>query len=101
MASELTKESRKALKNVYELYCERRKDGKPKNSARYFDAPGWGGGPVIDGMEDASSELNDSGFIKMDVTGGFELTDKAIIFMENFTKDTFLKWLEFGTQFIP
>ena len=101
MSAELTRDSRKALKHVYDLYTERRKAGQPKATAKSFDAPGWGGGPKIDGMDNAEDELRDAGFIKTDILGGFELTDKAIIFMENFNKETALKWIEFGAQFIP
>lgn len=101
MSAELTRESRKALKNAYDLYCERRKGGQPKSAAIYFADPKWNGGPTIEGMEDAKSELSNAGFIKCDIVGGFTLLDKAIIFMENFTKDSILKWLEFGSKFIP
>lgn len=101
MSDALTKESRKSLKIAYDLYCERRKAGQSKSAARFFDDPKWGGGPQIDGMDDSKEELRNAGFIKPDILGGFQLTDKAIIFMENFTKDTIVKWLEFGAQFIP
>ena len=101
MAVELTKDTRKTLKTVYELYCERRNEGQTKSAAIYFTDSLWGDGPTINGMEDAAPELSNAGFIKMDITGGFTLTDKAIIFMENFSKDTVLKWLELGSQFIP
>lgn len=101
MSVELTRESRKALKNAYDLYCERRKAGQSKAAAVYFADPVWDSGPKIEGMEDAKSELKNAGFIKCDIVGGFTLLDKAIIFMENFTKDSILKWLEFGSNFIP
>lgn len=101
MSVELTKDSRKALKNAYDLYCERRKEGQSKSAAVYFADPEWGGGPKIDGMKDAKPELSNAGFIKCDILGGFELLDKAIIFMENFRKDSILKWLEFGSNFMP
>ena len=101
MPNELTKEARKTLKRVYDLYLERRKAGKSKSVSIYFDAPGWGGGITIEGMDDTSGELSQAGFIKADITGGFELTDKALTFMESFKKDMFIKWVEFGTQFIP
>lgn len=101
MATELTKDSRKALKNAYDMYCERRNEGQSKEAARQFDAPGWGGGPIIEGMDDACTELRNAGYIKTDILGGITLTDSALIFMENFKKDTLMKWLEFGAQFIP
>lgn len=101
MQIELTKDSRKTLKRIYERYCELREAGQSKSSARYFADPMWGGGPKIDGIDDARDELRNAGLIKTDISGGFELTDKALIFMENFTKDTILNWIDVGTKFIP
>lgn len=101
MPIELTKDSRIALKNAYDLYCTRRKSGQPKEVAASFDAPGWGGGPTIEGMDDAMNELRDAGLIKTDILGNFQLTDKAIFLMENFTKSTILEWIGIGTKFIP
>ena len=97
---DLTKESRRVLRDIYKAYLDRRNSGIPKSAAVYFDDP-WAGGPKFKGLDDTSAELKTAGYIKPDITGGFELTDKAIIFMENFTKDTLLKWLEVGAQFIP
>jgi hypothetical protein len=59
------------------------------------------GYPKFDGFEDAKQELSNAGLIKCYITGDFDLKDDAIIFMENFTKDSILKWLEFGTNLIP
>lgn len=100
MEAKLTKESRRVLKTIYDVYCGRRKDGLSKSSAIRFEDPAFGG-VQIDGLEDARHELSTAGFIRCFITGDFDLTDDAIIFMENFTKDSILKWLEFGTNFIP
>ena len=96
MDVELTKESRKVLKSIYDIYCERRKRGEPKSSAVQF-----GEDVEIDDLSDAGQELCEAGFIEMNIMGGFELQDKAIIFMENFTKEKILKWVEFGANLIP
>lgn len=98
MDVELTKESRKVLKEIYDVYLERRKLGQSKKSAIYFP------GSVklnIEGIEDAKKELSNAKMIVCDIVDGFELKDKAIIFMENFTKDSVLKWLDFGSKFVP
>ena len=100
MDVKLTKESRRVLKSIYDIYCDRRKGGSPKSAAVRFDDPMFGG-PKIEGFDDAKPELTNAGFIKCSITGDFDLTDDAIIFMENFTKDTILKWIDFGTNFIP
>ena len=94
----LTKESRKVLKTIYDLYSDRRRSGQPKLAAVHFDGADAADVP---GFADAAPELKKAGLIKRFITGDFELTDQAIIFMENFTKDTVMKWLEFGTKFIP
>lgn len=96
MEIELTKESRRVLKSIYDIYCDRRKKGKSKSAAARFEAS-----VQIDGLSDAKRELSKAELITVDIVDGFDLNDKAIIFMENFTKDTILKWLEFGANFIP
>ena len=95
---ELTKDSRKVLKAIYDKYLERRKDGQSKGAAMNFSSME---SEQFQGLTDASPELKRAGFIKENIIGDFSLTDKAIIFMENFTKDTIVKWLEFGSNFIP
>jgi len=97
----LTKESRRVLRDIYRAYMERRRSGAGKSSAARFESPRFGGGNKFDNYDDAEEELCDAGYIKVDITGEFDLTNKAIILMENFTKDTLIKWVEFGTQFIP
>lgn len=96
MNVDLTKESRRVLKSIYDIYRERRENGQPKSSAARFEE-----GTNIDGLSDAKRELSKAGLIQVDIAGGFDLDDKAIIFMENFKKDTILKWLEVGANFIP
>lgn len=96
----LTKESRRILKSIYDIYLERRKSGKSREAAARF-SPQESGGPEIAGFDDARSELARGKLISMDIIGDYTLTDDAIIFMENFTKDTILKWLEIGSNFIP
>ncbi len=98
MEMKLTKESRKVLKSIYDIYCKRRKMGQSKSASVYFDADTADG---IEGFSDAILELSNAKFLKLFITGDFEITDQAILFMENFTKETISKWLEFGSNFIP
>lgn len=100
MDVKLTKESRRVLKAIYDVYLDRRKSGSSRSVAVRFDDPMFGY-PKFDGFEDAKQELSNAGLIKCYITGDFDLKDDAIIFMENFTKDSILKWLEFGTNLIP
>ncbi len=98
MEIKLTKESRKVLKSIYDIYCKRRKTGQSKSASVYFDADS---SDRIEGFNDAISELSNAKLLKIFITGDFEITDQAIIFMENFTKETISKWLELGSNFIP
>lgn len=98
MNIELTKDSRRVLKNIYDAYLERRKIGQSKQTAiRFPDSSKL----CIEGIEDSIRELSKAKLIECDILGGFELQDKAIIFMENLSKETILNWLDFGSKFIP
>lgn len=96
----LTKEARHALKSIYEIYRARRKDGQSRATAAEFSSQEYGG-PEIVGFDDVRSELVKAKLINMDIVGNYTLTDDAILFMENFNKDTILKWIDFGANFIP
>lgn len=95
MDAKLTKEARKVLKSLYDVYHDRRKDGQPKENAIRFDSQF-----DIQNLESVKSELEEAKYLESDIIGNFELTDSAIVFMENFKKDTLLKWLEFGSGFL-
>lgn len=94
MNTELTKSAKKSLAIIYKEYCQRLKNGQSKNQAIYFNVP-------PNEILDDKNELKNAGFIKTDIVGGIELTNHAIIFMENKTADTIKEWLSFGAQFIP
>lgn len=100
MGVNLTKGSRQTLKRIYDIYRKRRKGGQSKDDAVCFVPPEFGG-QKIDGLEDSCGELEKANFLRVDIVGGFELTDEAIIFMENFKKDAILKWVEAGANLIP
>lgn len=94
MDIELTKSAKKSLAIIYKDYCQKIKNGYSKHQAIYFKEPPHG-------ISDNIRELKNAGFIVVDVLGGIELTDRAIIFMENKTNDAIKEWLSFGAQFIP
>lgn len=94
MDVELTKSAKKSIAVIYKHYCSRIKDGQAKCQAVYFEFP-------PDDISNDIKELKNAGFIKADIVGGIELTDHAIIFMENKTVDTIKEWLSFGAQFLP
>lgn len=100
MEVRLTKEARRVLKSIYDIYCERRESGKSRSESVDF-APKDSGGPEIPGLDDVEQELEKAKFLVVNIIDGYTLTDDAIVFMENLTKDSILKWLEFGSNFIP
>lgn len=80
----VTKESYKFLGLIYEEYL-RKRDTMPKYNAVYFkEIPDFVLVHIRDfNCPDCISELKNIGFVKTDTLGGFELTDKSIVYMEN------------------
>lgn len=95
---DLTKEARKTLKAIYDEYRKRRDDGMSKAQAVRFSATETTAFP---GFSDVEGELSKAQYIRPNIFGDFDLTDRAIVFMENFTKDSIVQWLELGAKFIP
>lgn len=90
MEKDLTKESREALKQLYDVYTQRRKDGAAKSVAVNFTAS------AIDISREIKQELKAAGYIKIFIDGDYQLLDKAIIFFENYVKDSVVEWLDRG-----
>jgi len=87
MLSSLSRETKKALCEIYAEYLKRRSSGSPKSSARYFSnedktKENNHGDWTTSDFKDYLSELKRAGAVKMYVDGGFELQDSAIIYME-------------------
>lgn len=94
MGKDLTKESREALRKIWETYSQRRKDGMSKQLAVRFLAKDYADYP---GFEAIRAELKSAGYLKVFIVDGdFDLTDKAIIFFENYVKDNVVEWLDRG-----
>lgn len=94
MSAELTREAKKALAVLYKEYSRRRKAGQRKDQAVFFDV-------CPEDIKEARLELKHAGRIKAFAYGGIELTDNAIIFMENKPVETIKEWLSFGAQLLP
>ena len=94
MENDITKESRKALKQIWETYSRRRKDGMSKQLAVRFLAKEYADYPDF---ETIRAELKRAGYLKVFIVDGdFDLTDKAIIFFENHDMETIDKWIGRG-----
>lgn len=94
MENDITKESRKALKQIWETYSRRRKDGMSKQLAVRFLAKEYADYPDF---ETIRAELKRAGYLKVFIVDGdFDLTDKAIIFFENHDMETIDKWIDRG-----
>ena len=92
MEKDLTKESRKALKQIWETYSQRRKEGMSKRLAVRFLAKDYADYPDF---ETIRAELKSAGYLKVFIVDGdFDLTDKAIIFFENCDRETVEKWID-------
>mgnify|MGYP001034993810 FL=1 len=94
MENDITKESRKVLKQIWETYSKRRKDGMSKQLAVRFLAKEYADYPDF---ETIRAELKHAGYLKVFIVDGdFDLTDKAIIFFENCDTETIEKWIDRG-----
>lgn len=94
MEKDITKESRKALKQIWETYSLRRKEGMSKQLAVRFLAKEYADYPDF---ETIRAELKSAGYLKVFIVDGdFDLTDKAIIFFENRDMETIDKWIDRG-----
>lgn len=93
MEKDLTKESREALKQLYDVYTQRRAEGKEKYEAAEFAASDI----EIPGFYSIRQELKRAEYLQIDVLGGVRLTDKAIIFCESLSEKKFDSWVAKGS----
>jgi len=106
----LTKESKIVLYHIYKEYCVRRSNGISRSSAKNFDSsesvqqllfPDW----TVTDVNDCMCELAKIGYLHNSYSSGLiydsELTDTAIVHMENLKKETLLNVANFVSQFIP
>lgn len=108
--TELTKDADKVLCLLYKRYLENRKDSMSKGMAKLF-----GGSEAIrealnltmalDDLDDTLRELGRADYLNNlyadDTVVEVEMTDKAIIMMENRFKNGLREVLEFLSKFIP
>lgn len=106
----LSKEAKTVLYHMYKEYLVRRDNHVPRSRAKEFDSaesirsflfPNWS----LEDIEDVLRELGHNGFLNNFYAGGTiytcELSDAAIVKMENQTKETLLSIADFISKFIP
>lgn len=106
----LTKEAKTVLYHMYKEYLVRRDNKVPKSQAKDFGAaesihallfPDW----YLEDIEDGLRELDRNNFVNAlyssDTIHDCELSDNAIITMENQRKETLLNVADFISKFIP
>lgn len=101
---ELSKDADKMIGVLYKAYLEKRKNGESKAQAKIF-SENWCKEYFPDQLEadvfDTLREIKASFNLKIYVTGGFLLSDEAIIYMENRFPEGVKSVLSFLAQFIP
>lgn len=103
---ELTKDADKMLCIIYKMYLEKIKNGMSKTKSNSFEDDFYKEDNILsawhrDDITTTFLELGRKGFLKIYIGGNFNLTDQAIIYMENRFKDGFLAVADFISKFIP
>ena len=97
---ELTKDADKVICCIYKEYLEKRKSGISKSEAKEFDGnfylnikalSKWNSADVSDTLQ----ELHDKELIKKNIIGDFDLSDSAIVYMENRFKNGLSEVMDF------
>ncbi len=103
---ELTKDADKMLCTLYKVFLNRKKEGKSKRESRRFeDSYFIEKDPFLsmnqEDVTDTRLELARNGLMKIYIGGDCDLTDAAIVYLENRFKNGVADVLSFLSQFIP
>ena len=102
----LSKDADKLICVLYKEFLNRRKSGTSKSDARRFrdgiiptlsPISTW----LPEDITDTMLELANADFLRITIGGDCDLTDVAIIYMENRFKDGLKEVMEFIANFIP
>ena len=101
----VTKDAEKMLCTLYKAYLERRKSGAPKQSARRFEAAYFPTTEPFASMDyrdvdDAKLELSRKGLLRVILGGDCDITDDALVYLDNRFKDGLVSVISFLAQFI-
>ena len=103
---DLTNDATKMICLIYKSYLELRKSGNPKAIARRFSEFYFSSHKTFstwhpDDIRDTFLELARKGLLKIYIGGNFDLTDAAIIYMENRFKNGLTEITDFISKFLP
>lgn len=106
MRVEITKDAEKMLVALYRAFLDRRKEGLSKRDARRFEDGYFSREKPFSSMNpadvsDTRMELYQCNLLKIYIGGDCELSDSAIIYLENRFKNGLTDVLSFLAQFIP
>lgn len=106
----MSKDAKFVLYHLYKEYLLRRENHIPKSKAKCFDSAEFIHDTIfpdlnLDDLVESLRELGRNGFLynsyACDSVYSCEITDDAIVVMENQKKDTLLNVLDFISKFIP
>lgn len=102
---DITKDSEKLLCSLYKVFLDRRKSGEPKRSARRFEDEFFSANEPFASMDpsdvdDSILELHRKGLLKVFIGGDCDLTDDALVYLENRFKNGLVSVLSFLAQFV-
>lgn len=102
----MTKDADKMLCCLYREYLNRIGIGNSKTSSRDFKSEYVESDEVLskwhpDDVDTTRNELKRAGYLKVFITGNFQLTDDAITYMENRFKNNLNEVTDFISKFIP
>lgn len=101
---QLTRDADYFICSIYKEYLSKVKDGLPKSQAKEFEKDEIY--PLIPKINEADisdikEELKSKQLITRDILGNIELTDDAIIYMENRNLNKLDKVIDYLTKLIP
>ena len=102
----MTKDADKMLCCLYKEYLNRINAGSSKTSARAFTGEYVTSDDILskwhpDDADATRNELKRAGYLKVYISGNFQLTDESICYMENRFKNGLYEVVDFVTKFIP
>lgn len=103
---EITNDANKMLCCIYKSYLQQRKDGVPKSDAKRFESDFFHHDSKLsswhdDDISDTLLELANCHLIKIYIGGNFDLTNEAIICMENRFKKGLSEVIDTISKLIP
>lgn len=103
--SELTKDADKMLCIIYKQYLSKIQNGNSKTASNEFEEDFYKDDKLLsnwhpDDVTTTLLELGRKSYLKIYIGGSFNLTDRAIIYMENRFKKGLTELIDFISKFI-